>query len=168
MPKPLATWNTARDAWETFDTEGLFCEHLAVFSETWPTSGMVRHGLACELPMWEPATGGTASLFLPGMSPESGRLPTLPTPSAALARNGGSQHPGKRRAGGHSAQLHNVIEQELAPLNLLPTPTATPYGYQRGLGGQEPRPSLETMAREGLLGHSSAPRERQSGRVLAR
>lgn len=46
-----------------------------------------------------------------------GRL--LPTPSANLGSNGGSQHPDKRRAGGHSIQLHDAVE------HLLPTVRAT-------------------------------------------
>ncbi len=40
--------------------------------------------------------------------PAQGAL--LPTPSASLGVNGGSQPPDKRRAGGHSVQLHDVIE----------------------------------------------------------
>ena len=76
MPKPLATWNTARDAWEIPDTEGLFCEHLAVFSGTWPTSGMTRSGVAYALPTWEPATDDFAC------SSSHGDV-TLPTPTAS-------------------------------------------------------------------------------------
>lgn len=33
-----------------------------------------------------------------------------PTPSASLGSNGGSQHPDKRSRGGHSVQLHDVLE----------------------------------------------------------
>lgn len=43
----------------------------------------------------------------------------LRTPTAQLAVNGGSQHPGKRRAGGHGPTLANEVE------HLLPTPDAT-------------------------------------------
>ena len=64
-PKPLASWNTARDAWEVPDTEGLFCEHLAVFSETWPTSGSMRNGTVYARPTWVPATDDSACSYLP-------------------------------------------------------------------------------------------------------
>ena len=64
-PKPLATWNTARDAWEIPETEGLFCEHLAAYSETWPTSGSMRNGTAFPHPTSGPATADSACLYLP-------------------------------------------------------------------------------------------------------
>jgi hypothetical protein len=40
-------------------TEGLFCEHLDVFSETWPSSGMTRAGTAFALPTWEQRMDGS-------------------------------------------------------------------------------------------------------------
>ena len=55
--QPIAIWSTARDVWEIPQTEGLFCEHLDVFSETFPTSGMTRNGMAYELPTWVPRMG---------------------------------------------------------------------------------------------------------------
>ena len=64
-PKPLATWNTARDAWEVPNTEGLFCEHLVVFSETFPTSGSMLNGTAYALPTSEPATDDSGCSYLP-------------------------------------------------------------------------------------------------------
>lgn len=47
----------------------------------------------------------------------------LKTPTAQLAVNGGSQHPDKRRAGGHGPTLADQVEHEL-----LPTPTARENG----------------------------------------
>lgn len=66
----------------------------------------------------------------------------LPTPEANTATNGGSQHPDKRKAGGHSVNLQDVAEWML-----LPTPTATPYGNnQSDSPGATVRPSLDTLA----------------------
>jgi hypothetical protein len=104
VPEPIAEWNSARDVWET--SQGSICGHLAVFSETWPTSGTTRGGVAYALPTWAPLTAGSASLSL------------LKTPTAQLAVNGGSQHPDKRKAGGHGPTLADEVE------HLLPTPTA--------------------------------------------
>jgi hypothetical protein len=44
----------------------------------------------------------------------------LKTPTAQLAVNGGSQHPDKRKAGGHGPTLADQVEHQL-----LPTPRAT-------------------------------------------
>ena len=46
----------------------------------------------------------------------------LRTPTAQLAVNGGSQHPEKRKAGGHGPTLADEVE------HLLPTPTTTQRG----------------------------------------
>lgn len=43
----------------------------------------------------------------------------LPTPTANIADNGGSQDPEKRRRGGHQPSIQDVVEK-----GLLPTPTA--------------------------------------------
>ena len=64
QPQPIATWNPARDVWET-PTMGLFCEHSDVFLETWPTSGMTRAGMAYALPTWAHRTDGSASSSSP-------------------------------------------------------------------------------------------------------
>lgn len=202
MPQPTAIWNTARDVWETPNTESLFCGHLAVFSETLPTSGMTRSGVAFALPTWEHRTEGsgyssspddvtllltpvasegtkpsntmgvarrktTGEVFLTnqivslcGLDPSEAQvmdlLPTpaasvmndgedvahwderrerikakgingngmgepltiaaqrlLPTPSANIGMNGGSQHPDKRRAGNHQPSIQDVAEHTL-------------------------------------------------------
>ena len=93
----IARWNSARDVWEE-NTGAPLYEHWDVFSETWPLSGSMRSGEAFALPTSAPPMADSACSSL------------LPTPSAALATNGGSQAPAKRRAGGHSVQLHDVLE----------------------------------------------------------
>ena len=113
---PLASWNADRDLWETIQQASLFSEHLDVYSETWPTSGSMRNGTAYERPTsaLPTAAPGTSSSPSPVTPPAVPKMPAqgalLPTPSASLGVNGGSQPPDKRRAGGHSVQLHDVIE----------------------------------------------------------
>lgn len=149
MPNPLATWNPDRDCWET-GVEDIF-GHSDVYSETWPTSGMTRNGVAFALPTWAPPTTASASSSSPPAKTfrtpaaaeaeggprdrnrpgatmrlsdqvreemEDGNLRVLKTPTSQLAVNGGSQHPDKRRAGGHGPTLADEVE------HLLPTPTA--------------------------------------------
>ena len=109
QPPPLARWNPTRDCWETTQQASLFSEHLDVYSETWPASGSMRNGtaysLAANVTASEPAANASEP---PTAAPATSSL--LPTPSASLGVNGGSQPPDKRRAGGHSVQLHDVIE----------------------------------------------------------
>lgn len=54
----------------------------------------------------------------------------LKTPTAQLAINGGSQHPDKRKAGGHGPTLADQVE------HLLPTPNASDW---KGSGGTQGR-----------------------------
>lgn len=74
----------------------------------------------------------------------SGRL--LPTPDAYAADRGGSQHPDKRAAGGHTIALGDVAEHVL-----LPTPRATDGTKggpnQRGSSGDLMLPSAVNPAR---------------------
>jgi hypothetical protein len=178
VPEPIATWNPARGVWERPEMN-ILCGHSALYSETWPTSGMTRGGQLYPLPTPEHRTdvsecssspdllptprpqvgGGCASVdlnyaergfrpnlmtvvseLLPtpvvtnraGMSPSQSSIDgkrgtdlgpaigaLLKTPTAQLAVNGGSQHPDKRRAGGHGPTLADQVECEL-----LPTPSA--------------------------------------------
>ena len=166
MPEPIASWNPARGAWEVPQTENLFCEHLGLFSETWPTSGLMLRGQVYALPTSGHPTTDTGSFSPPGHLPTPtvadsratanfkpdgtpygdgygmtlvDAVRTLPTPrtsdangggstvtegsiceppsqrlfrtpTAQLAVNGGSQHPDKRRAGGHGPTLADEVE----------------------------------------------------------
>lgn len=100
MPKPyqLATWNTEKDFWE--NGEDIF-GHSDVYSETWPTSGTMRNGVAYELPTWEPHTDDSASSSL---------LPTVTTSESTGPGNG------PNKTGGDN--LRTVISK------LFPTPSA--------------------------------------------
>ena len=75
----------------------IFSEQPAVWSETWPASGMTRSGALSELP---------TSAHLTSVSGFS----LLATPQANLGSCGGSQPPEKRRAGGHSVSLADQVE----------------------------------------------------------
>ena len=93
---PLATWNSEKDFWESGeDIFGL----SDVYSETWPTSGTMRNGVAYEHPTWEPRTDDSASSSL---------LPTVTTSESTGPGNG------PNKTGGDN--LRTVV-------SLLPTPT---------------------------------------------
>jgi DNA (cytosine-5)-methyltransferase 1 len=101
-----------------------------------------------------------------GGGPE--RLMLLRTPTAQLAVNGGSQHPDKRRAGGHGPTLADEVE------HLLPTPAASRSGRNQSLGPNAAvRPSLDGIRHllptpsvaDALGGHLSRSGDR-SGELL--
>nr|WP_167829050.1 hypothetical protein [Streptomyces sp. MZ04] len=62
----------------------------------------------------------------------------MKTPTSNLARNGGSQHPDKRKAGGHGPTLADEIE------HLLPTPRAS--DGTKGSPNQRYRNGTPTLA----------------------
>ena len=85
-----------------------------------------RRGTRTTASRWSP--GEARKRFHAGKATDATRAGTplaiaaqqlLRTPTAQLATNGGSQHPDKRRAGGHQPTLADQVEHEL-----LPTPTA--------------------------------------------
>lgn len=143
MRKLIGTWNPTRGMWET-GTLDLLSEHSEPFSETWPTWGMTRSGVAFELPTRVPLMDASeSSLLRTPVADETGGGPLHPdtakergqtlrltgqilahtghllkTPTSQLAVNGGSQHPDKRKAGGHGPTLADEVE------HLLPTPDA--------------------------------------------
>lgn len=152
MPQPVAIWNTARDVWETPGTNGLFCEHLAVYSEVWPTSGMTRNGEAYELPTWALAMPGSVSLS----SPKDEAL--FRTPCAAEAE-GGPRNPDRP---GATMRLSDQVREEAARGKFMPTPRASDGDKggpnQRGSKGDLTMPSLAPRllptpeARHGVAG----------------
>lgn len=130
MPGPTATWNPARGVWETAEAS-ILCEHSPVFSEIWPTSGSMRSGSLLPPRRSAPRTGGSGSSSSPG------RL--LKTPTTQLAINGGSQHPDKRKAGGHGPTLADEVE------HLLPTPQAQDTGTPGRRASEGLRPPLSQV-----------------------
>jgi len=103
---PFAVFDRGTSRWRTCQPS-LELGNLPEQSVIWPRSGMTRSGNAFELPMWERPTAGNGASSL------------LKTPTAQLAVNGGSQHPEKRKSGGHGPTLADEVE------HLLPTPVVT-------------------------------------------
>lgn len=146
--KRLATWNPDRQIWENSNgTVDLFSEHSEPYSETWPSSGSMRNGVAFELPTLEPHTVASvySSWRTDAISPEStggGALALLPSPTANLGSNGGPQDPDRRRAGGHAVSIEDVV-------SLLPTPLGSDGVHggpnQRGGSGDLRISSVEQL-----------------------
>ena len=81
----------------------------------------------------------------------SSSLRLFRTPTSQLAANGGSQHPDKRRAGGHGPTLADEVEWLL-----LPTPAANdtgnpPEDHLRKKPGRKKVTSLKCIVEHGLL-----------------
>nr|BEK67543.1 hypothetical protein KPHV_47700 [Kitasatospora purpeofusca] len=130
----MATWSAAGAIWETAEVS-LLCGHSARFSETWPTSGWMRAGRCYLLPPSAPPIGASGCSSSPGLptpkardakGPDARRedlghaINLLKTPTSNLGSIGGSQHPDKRRQGGHGPNLSDEVEHLL-----FPTPKAS-------------------------------------------
>jgi hypothetical protein len=113
---PFAFYDPESSSWRTYG-DTLDGDSLP-FSGTLPTSGSMRNG-----ELFEHQTSAHRTSVSGCSSP-----PLLKTPTAQLAANGGSQHPDKRRAGGHGPTLADEVE------HLLPTPRA------RDGKGRDPNP----------------------------
>lgn len=102
MPRPIAKWDSERKQWMNLPTFLTPVPSVA-FSETWPTAGMTRAGVAYRLRTWAHRTAGSGS----------SSLPILPTPSR-VDGVGGAGNSGRDGA----PNLRTVAE-------LLPTPNAS-------------------------------------------
>lgn len=96
--------------------QGLFCEHLDVFSETWPTSGTMRNGVAYVQQTRAHRTPDT--VFSSLQLDESGLLRT-PTASEVA---GGMMDPAKAKAEGRTIRLSSQMVDLANPGQLLGTP----------------------------------------------
>lgn len=118
MQKQIANWNSARDVWETVQGQkNVICGHSGVFSETWPTSGMMRNGVAFQLPTQARRITATGSLL---SQPAGATLFRTPTASEV---GGGMMHPEKARREGRTVRLASQLVELANPGQLLPTPT---------------------------------------------
>lgn len=126
MRKLIGTWNPTRGMWET-GTLDLLSEHSEPFSETWPTWGMTRSGVAFELPTRVPHMDASESSLL--------RTPV------ADETGGGPLHPDTAKERGQTLRLTGQILARTG--HLLPTPnTSSGTGPgAHGTGG----PNLQTV-----------------------
>jgi hypothetical protein len=106
-PTPWASYDPATSSWKTSQPSLPGVPDSTSSCPTLPPSGSLRNGHVYARPTSAPRTGGNGGSWL------------LKTPTAQLAVNGGSQHPAKRKAGGHGPTLADEVE------HLLPTPRAT-------------------------------------------
>ena len=77
--QPTLSWNIARGVWEKQGMANLLCEHWELFSETWPSSGMMRNGQVFALPMQERHTTDF-------------EFSSLPTPTTRDYKDGSAEH----------------------------------------------------------------------------
>lgn len=99
-------WNSARGVWEKVGMANLLCEHWALFSETWPTSGMMRNGQVFELPMPTHHTTDSGSSSSPIL---------LATPKAQEGAGGALGEETARARGNHVGVRDQAMD--LAKLN---------------------------------------------------
>ena len=89
----LASYDPASSSWRTF--QACLVSGWEPFSETWPRSGMMRSGIAYQLPPSAPLTGETASgslptptakanMMAPSMQKWSAHRNLWPTPAASV------------------------------------------------------------------------------------
>lgn len=137
MRGSLASYDQDSSSWRT--SQACLVSGWEPFSETWPRSGMMRHGTAYPLAPSAPLTGGIG-------------FGLLPTPVATLGTKGGpNQRDSRGRPGLQMAAM------------MLPRPTATPYGSNKSASPNAAvRPSLETIAMMWPTPRSSPNENRQT------
>lgn len=162
MLQHKATWNKSRDVWEAPEMDlisgrwAVYSETLPRSGSMrngelyeLPTWERATEGQECSYlptPVAQPS-GNTPEEHLrkkPGREvvtdlaiiAENGLLKTggrlLPTPTANIGANGGSQDPAKQRAGGHSVSIQDVAEFELLPTPLVGSTNPAAHGQISG------------------------------------
>jgi hypothetical protein len=130
VPKQIAVWNTELKLWSK-PTEGLFSEHLELFSATWPTSGMTQNGQAFELVMPVRHTKDS----------ESSLLPTL----KARDHQAEGYEAGLRRSQPQVGTIvKGIVDGDSRVMELLRSPTAS-QGQGGALGEAEARKRGNTV-----------------------
>ncbi len=125
---PFAFYDPASRSLRT--SQGTFDADSTPSSPTLPASGSMSSG----------ALFAHRRSALPTSETGSSSSPLLKTPTAQLAINGGSQHPDKRKAGGHGPTLADEVE------HLLPTPAARDWrSGESNLIGTNARPLNEVV-----------------------
>lgn len=107
--QPTAIWNSARGVWEK-PMASLLCEHWELFSEVWPTSGMMLGGRAYALPMQAHHT--TDSEFS-----------LLPTAKARDAQAEGYEAGLRRSQPQVGTIVKGLVDGDERITGLMPTPT---------------------------------------------
>lgn len=83
-PTAFAWFDPASSGWKTSPGSDLLGEWLP-YSQTWPRSGSVLNGTACERPTWAPATSGNGFSSWPTVSCRDGDSRRGPTKSDSQA-----------------------------------------------------------------------------------
>ena len=147
--------------WETGQNQ-LFCDHSAVYAETWPVSGMTRNGVAYALPMPALPISGTGSSSSHGL---------LPTPAAGNFNDGEDLESWEARRQRNLAKGINGNGQgtplAIAVQQLLPTPNSTDYkggGQPPGrMRNGHPRPASDADLPQAVLDLLPTPTARKNG-----
>ena len=116
-PGLLARYDPDSSSWRT--SQHSFFGGLETFSETWPRSGMMRSGIASQLPPLALLTGGTGC--------GSSRISAWPTPTADKVSTTSNCTPAMAERYLRRGRLGSFIEGVAA--RMWPTPAARDYRF---------------------------------------
>jgi len=144
VPKQIAIWNSVRGVWEKPGMVNLLCEHWGLFSETWPTSGTMRNGVAYQRLM--PVRPTTGSEFLLLRTPAASEAERGHQPEdKARARGGQVTLSGQTNFGGNFDRFEPAVRRwEEVTGNDAPSPTKP--------DGRDGVPRLSSKFTEWMMG----------------